>query len=157
MNLHGADAYRNIEYHDAIFGYRELEGMLCGDIINTGSSRRVYQCNLNRDWVVKREIANTRQNVIEYEIWEFAETQDGKWLAPCHFMSANGLFLIQSKTTPLRAEERPKRLPAFLTCDLKLENFGWLDGRIVCHDYGTLVASIKRHGTNLKPAKWHDL
>lgn len=157
MQLHGANSYRQIEYFDNILGFRELESLLCGNIINTGAARRVYECRLNAEWVIKREISATSQNVVEAEIWSYLgdDPKIGKWLAPVHFISPCGLYLIQSRTHPVREGERPKRLPAFLDCDLKLDNFGWLGDRLVCHDYGTLIAGLRRRDTRLVKAKWY--
>ena len=156
MQPHGSDNYRNIEYHDSIFAFRELENLLCGRVIDSGTARRVYECRINPKWVVKREIGASAQNIIETEIWAYADgtPEMSDWLAPIHYASQNGLYIIQSKTPPLSERERPKHLPAFLDCDLKLANFGWLGDRIVCHDYGTLIAGIRRRGTKLVRAKW---
>jgi hypothetical protein len=41
------------------------------------------------------------------------------------------------QTTPIRQEELPTDLPPWMT-DVKKENFGWLNGKIVLHDYGLL-------------------
>ena len=49
--------------------------------------------------------------------------------------------MLQKKTEPLRAEEIPGRVPKFLA-DLKPSNFGWLNDRVVCHDYG-LTGALK--------------
>jgi hypothetical protein len=157
MQPHGADNYRHIEYHDSVFAFREIESLLCGKIIDNGAARRVYECRINPKWVVKREIGTSAQNVIEAEIWYYVDSDPeiSKWLAPVHFASQNGLYLIQSRTTPIAERDRPKHLPAFLDCDLKLDNFGWLEDRIVCHDYGTLIAGLRRRGTRLVKAKWY--
>ena len=156
MQPHGSDNYGNIEYHDSILAFRELESLLCGRIIDSGTARRVYECRINPKWVVKREIGASVQNVIEAEVWSYAhgDAAISKWLAPIHYVSHSALYIIQSKTAPLSERERPKQLPAFLDCDLKLTNFGWLGDRIVCHDYGTLIAGIRRRGTKLVRAKW---
>lgn len=158
MKLHDADSYRNIEYNDNIFGFRELESMLCGKIIATGSARQVYECRLNPDYVVKREITyNTRQNTIEAEMWDYCKgfPEHSKWLAPIRFTSPNCMFIIQDRTEPLTNKDRPRRLPEFLDSDIKLENFGKLRGGIVCHDYGTLIAGVRRRGTKMVQASWY--
>lgn len=95
----------------------------------------VFEYALNPDWVVKvSESSRDFQNVMEWETWRYAVGRPAeKWLAPCHHISFSGSILIQSRTTPLK--KLPKRLPDFFT-DLKAENFGLLDGRVVAHDYG---------------------
>jgi hypothetical protein len=62
-------------------------------------------------------------------------------------------MLIQRYCEPLREVELPKLLPDFL-CDLKRENFGMFDGRVVCCDYGTAHSAIRRTSRKLVKAEW---
>ena len=114
---------------------REFQALFLGDRIGGGIGREVYAYALNPDWVVKVcDKSGDFQNVMEWETWRYAVGRPAeKWLAPCHHISFSGSILIQSRTTPVK--KLPKRLPDFFT-DLKAENFGMLDGRIVAHDYG---------------------
>lgn len=121
--------------------------LLCHDKpIGSGAFREVFVCRLNNDWVVKVEKDHdwrNFQNVLEMNIWsEFREVKSvAQWLAPCRFMSPNGRILIQDRCAPLRADEMPNKLPAFLT-DVKYENFGKLNGRVVCVDYGMVIMNL---------------
>jgi hypothetical protein len=94
------------------------------------------------------------QNVEEWLAWTWVKgTAMAKWFAPCISVSAAGSILIQQRVTPMRKGERPGKLPAFL-CDLKPENFGMYQGRIVCCDYGTVLSSIRTASKRMVVAKW---
>lgn len=137
------------------FRWREAHWMLCGAKIGEGAARKVYHCRTNVNYVVKIETrAQSFQNIAEFETWEWVQSGPlAKWFAPCEFISPCGLILMQRKVEPVRIAELPKRLPSFL-CDLKSENFGIMDGRFVCCDYGTVPSSIKSASRKLVPARW---
>lgn len=123
----------------------ELLHFVAGEALGADMTREVYAHPQNPDWVIKIENkVATFQNVKEWEFWKEYNRHAtiAKWLAPCHFISESGSFLIQSRTRPLVAKELPKRLPTFLT-DHKPENFGMLNGRVVCHDYGFTFLSAE--------------
>lgn len=135
---------------------KELKRTLLGDLIGEGACRKVYQCRLNRDFVVKQELWRGQfQNIVEWEAWGWARGTDlEKWLAPCFYISDYGVYLVQKQCRPLQSKkELPKRLPKVLT-DLKAENFGWYDGRVVCFDYGTINARVQDFPRNLVKPKW---
>ncbi len=119
--------------------------MLCGKELGRGISRIVFECRLRDDLVVKVEDAHSRYfaNVIESKFWsdnQFASAI-ASWLAPIKFMSPDGRILLQRRCQPLPKNfALPAKLPIFLT-DLKRENFGLLDGRLVCMDYALTIAS----------------
>lgn len=126
---------------------------LCGDKIGRGMSREVYECRIDPSYVVKIEIeAGSFQNIIEHGFWH--DNSDNKlvskWLAPCGWISANGAVLLQKKVSPIRKEELPKKVPEFLT-DIQLKNYGILNGKFVCFDYGL---TIPRVSLKLKKATW---
>lgn len=129
--------------------------MLCGDFIGQGSTRKVYHCRTNDSYVVKIEVTvGSFQNVSEWNTWAWLQGGPmAKWLAPVEFISPCGLILMQRKVEPARKSDLPKRLPEFL-CDLKPENFGFMDGRLVCCDYGTVASAIRTASRRLVPAKW---
>lgn len=138
------------------FSERELQSVLCGSLIAEGSARKVYHCKPNSRLVVKIErTARSLQNVAESEIWSFvmSDKEMKKWFAPCVFISSAGTVLIQDKVEPLREKDLPKSLPAFLV-DLKIENFGMLNGHIVCCDYGTMIGSIRTASRRMVKAEW---
>lgn len=122
----------------------DLGYLFVGDVIGSGMSRTVYEFNIDPTKVVKIETARQRfQNVMEWELWNECRECPAlaKYLAPCRYISDCGIVLIMDKTQPLRATEIPKSLPAFLT-DHKVENFGLLDGKVVCHDYGFVIKNL---------------
>jgi len=129
--------------------------LLCGELIGEGSTRRVFECKIRPDLVVKVEEAEYRNfaNVVEQKL--FDDTQHIKklsqWLAPCEFLSPDGRVLLQKKCDPVPSGFKlPEKLPHFL-CDLKRENFGIFEGRLVCIDYAIYDVSIS---SRLVKAVW---
>lgn len=135
--------------------YREAKWMLCGDLIGRGSARETYHCRANSSYVIKIETkGGSFQNVAEWDTWSWLNGGPmAKWLAPCEYISPCGLILMQRKVEPVRCGELPKRLPEFL-CDLKPENFGMMDGRFVCCDYGNVGSALRRTSTKMTKAEW---
>ena len=138
------------------FRYRELRSVALGDLLGEGLSRKVYVCKLNSHYVVKIEAGGgSFQNIAEWDTWSWLSTEPAmaRWLAPCEFISTCGMMLIQRRVEPIRRGELPKKLPAFLT-DIKLDNFGMLHGKVVCCDYGTIGASVRRAPKRMVKAVW---
>lgn len=123
--------------------YKDAFKMLCGKQIGDGINRKVYECKLMPEWVVKVEKTNPNDfaNIREKAFWLEYENdlEISKWLAPCGELSPDGKVMLQRKVEPLPPEYKlPKKLPEFLT-DIKLSNFGLLDGTLVCVDYEYVV------------------
>lgn len=138
------------------FLYKELRSLVLGDLLGQGRDRKVYICKLNSDYVVKiEELAQCFQNISEWETWGWLVSKPAmsRWLAPCEFISNGGTMLIQRRVEPLRKADLPAKLPDFL-CDLKQENFGMLNGKVVCCDYGTLHSVVRRAPKGLVKAVW---
>jgi len=120
--------------------------LLCGDKLGSGIHRDVYECKLRPELVVKVEYeVNYRYfaNVMEMKFWDdhqhYKKVAD--WLAPCEYMSPDGRILLQRKCKPLDDwSQFPDSFPSFLT-DIKLSNFGLLDGRVVCMDYAMTISN----------------
>lgn len=115
--------------------------MIFGRKISNGSSRDVYEYLPDPTKVIKIEMdAGSFQNIIEATIWrELAETKFAKYFAPVRYLSDNGLYLVQDRCDVINDKRRmPEKLPHFMT-DRKMQNYGLLDGGIVCFDYGTMV------------------
>lgn len=127
--------------------------ILFGRLIGEGCYRKVYLSKLNANSVVKAEVGGRSfSNIKEWEIWQEVEnTSLEKWLAPCIHISADGTVMIQRMTNPISKKDLPKKIPAFLAKDLKEENWGWYQGRAVCHDYGNAHLT---EGQKLVTAKW---
>lgn len=115
----------------------EVYSVLRGELLGEGCARETYALKLNPNLVMKVEnVQRSFQNVLEWEIWKRAQgTKWEKYFAPCVSISSSGSVLIMDRTEPIRLSEAPKRLPDVLT-DIRLGNFGLLNGRVVCHDYG---------------------
>lgn len=113
--------------------------MLCGKKIGSGAFRDVFECKLLPDMVVKvetntdyRDFANAK----EMKFWcdNQNHSEIAKWLAPCTYLSPDARVMLQRRVASISESEMPEKLPAFLS-DIKADNFGRLDGRIVCVDY----------------------
>ena len=124
--------------------------VVTGKLLGTGQSRRVYECALNTNLVVKVE--NPRwsfDNILEYDLWNEVRRDRNlrKWFAECHNISPCGRILIQDRT--FMTDRFPQKIPVWFT-DLHYQNFGRLrNGRFVCHDY----AGHKATALGLKPMK----
>lgn len=142
-------------YMNRHFG-SELHRVLCGVKIGEGASRKVYECLLNDKYVVKVEQGSKSfQNVSEWETWGWVlgKPKHECWFAQCHNISPSGMVLIQRRALPVRDKELPKLLPSFL-CDLKPENFGLVDGKFVCFDYGTVASVVGEMRVVMTKAEW---
>lgn len=138
--------------------FEDAFNLLCGEKLGNGIHRTVYRCRLRSDLVVKVEEQDYRQfaNVLEQRFWDDHCHYEpvARWLAPCEFLSPDGRILLQRRVDPLPrvGAALPDALPAFLT-DVKRDNFGILDGRLVCFDY---AATIPNPSTRLRKVDWAD-
>ncbi len=120
--------------------YKDTFNLICGKLIGEGIHRKVFECKLKPDLVVKVETqTNLRDfaNVFEMKFWcnNSHRINVSKWLAPCEYLSPDGFILLQKKCEKLPNDFiLPERLPKFLS-DVKKENFGLLNGNLVCVDY----------------------
>ncbi|HEX2099082.1 MAG TPA: hypothetical protein VHF69_00380 [Candidatus Synoicihabitans sp.] len=133
-----------------------------GAQVGEGVYRTVFECALAQELVLKiakHEITWNFANVQEFTVWQAVQfTEMAKWFAPCVDVSHGGLVLIQRKTEKVRAEELRRllpKVPRFFT-DLKAANWGRLDGRIVCHDYGNHLMLERGMGNVMRAADWAD-
>jgi len=125
--------------------------------LGNGATRHVYALDHNPDLVIK--IENSKAdfcNVHEWETWhEVRGTKWEKYFAPCVGIKGHGTLLLMKRTQPITEEEfraEVKQLPSFMD-DCHYANFGRLDGRIVCHDYGySLIYEQARRLARLKKA-----
>ena len=134
--------------------YQEL---FLGKKLGSGIARDVYEF-VDPAMVVKvarDDYPGERQNVAEWLTWECVEyTELAKWFAPCVLISKSGSLLLQKRTQPVSTQELPTHVPSFFT-DLKLENWGRLGKRVVCHDYGSMARLITVGLTSrLRKADW---
>lgn len=133
---------------------RGLVGLFIGEQLGSGVYRKVYEHAQEEGMVIKVEDADGGfANVREWEFWlAHADAPKwSRWLAPCVSISPCGLVLVQRRTTPILSDEAPKQVPAFFT-DIKLDNWGKLDGRVVCHDYANHLGL--QPSLRLRKASW---
>lgn len=142
--------------------WRDALTLVCGDLLGSGSCREVYGCKLDSQYVVKVERWGTRfQNPLEFSIWEVVKDDKAlaRWFAPVTHISDAGLWMIQRLTMPVTVAELQRelpRVPAFFT-DLKALNWGRMDGRIVCHDFGLLMTTERGlSAKRMRKADWGD-
>lgn len=125
--------------------WEEAYNLLCGERIGGGAHRDVYECRIRKDLVVKVESGDYRYfaNIFEQKFWADNQYDESvkKWLAPTEYLSPDGRILLQKKCDPLPSDYKlPEKLPAFLT-DFKRKNFGLLNGKFVCLDYGITISN----------------
>ena len=136
--------------------FEDAFNLLCGKLLGEGIHRKVFECRLRPDLVVKVESeTNWRYfaNVLEMQFWSDHQYFDkvAQWLAPCDYLSPDGRILLQRRALPIvDTSALPAQLPAFLG-DVKANNFGMLDGRLVCVDY---AMTIPNPSTRLKKVDW---
>lgn len=125
--------------------FEDCFNMLCGRVIGEGCHRTVYTCKLRPDLVVKVENQEMRYfaNVMEDKFWtdnqHYSKVAD--WLCPTEFLSPDGRILLMRRAGALLDTDKlPEKLPGFLT-DIKRDNFGWLNGKLVCIDYAWTIPS----------------
>lgn len=125
----------------------DIKKAVRGKSISTGTSRLVYEFKPDPENYVAKIIrgrGNAFENIREWLIWyevQFAGYEElMNWLCPIATIDNSGTVLIQRRATPGKRKDYPKRIPAFFM-DLKLQNFGFLDGRFVCFDYGCVSIS----------------
>ena len=138
----------------------DLFRLMCGEKLGRGIAREVYRSALDPTLVIKIEAdAGSFQNIIEWETWDTvrftADTKQdyAKYFAPCIAISPSGTVLVQKYARPVDYTELPEQVPKFFT-DLKKENFGLIDGKIVCIDYGNNLLMTNGLSTKLKKADW---
>lgn len=142
------------KYSDTIIN--DMGSLVCGRKLGSGATRTVYRCALDDTKVIKVEaLSYSFCNITEWEIWkEVRGTKYERYFAPCRDISPNGAVLVMDRTAPLHEHPLPKMLPSFFT-DCHSKNFGWLNGRVVCHDYGYNDIILKGiRNSKLKRVKW---
>lgn len=134
-----------------------LDTFIRPELIGRGIAREVYAVRHIKGLVCKIELeAGSFQNVMEFNIWdELQHTEHAKWLAPVEFISACGTIILQARTEPLTHSKYPAKIPSWLT-DTKYQNFGLLNGKFVCHDYGSLIVTNGVNKRMVKADWWDD-
>lgn len=136
--------------------YEDAFNLLCGEKLGSGIHRDVFECRIDPKLVVKVETDGPWRyfaNPLEMKFWNDHQhyAKVAQWLAPCVWLSPNGLILLQRRADPVRSsDELPSHLPSFLT-DVKRDNFGYIDGKLVCLDY---AMNIPNPSLRLKKCEW---
>lgn len=134
--------------------------LICGEKLGRGISREVFRCAFDPTMVFKFEKdAGSFQNIIEWETWQTVrhtagfKTDYAQYFAPCIGISPCGTILAQKAARKIDRAELPAELPSFFT-DIKQENFGVIDGKIVCIDYGNTLLMTKGLNNKKRKADW---
>lgn len=136
----------------------DVAAMVIGRHIADGQFRSVFEWLGRRSTVAKLENgAQSFHNITEHAVWNVVkDTAMAKWFAPVIDISSCGIVLLQERTKPIKESERhllPKRVPRFLA-DIKPTNWGWLRGRIVCHDYANNYIIENGLVSGMRKADW---
>lgn len=137
----------------------EFFSLMCGDVVGVGISRTVFDYKPDPTCVIKFEGYGSHfQNVLEWDLWkQYNQNPRNKitrWLAPCVSISHSGSILIQKKTKPVPFTLKlPTHVPAMFG-DMKRENFGMYQGRVVCHDYGRHESVFVSSHAKWEKAQW---
>ena len=133
----------------------EMCDMFLGDLLGYGISRYVFDFKMDKRWVVKVDCSDRNANVIENNIFVEAMQYDKRllrWFAPCGQMSRCGRVMLQRKCTMPKQSQYPKNIPDFFV-DTKYQNWGLLNGKVVCFDYaGTILSKLGNY--KMIPADW---
>jgi hypothetical protein len=136
----------------------DLLKMFVRDRLGWGCSRNTYVLTRDPTKVVKIEAGtgDRFQNVLEWQVWQrIKDTNIAKYFAPCYDISPWGSALIMARTTPAPENKYPEKMPSFLS-DFKRQNYGLLNGKLVCHDYGTNLLYQEGMKVKLRKVVWWD-
>jgi hypothetical protein len=119
-----------------------------GKYLGEGFRRIVYEHKDRPDLVIKflKKLDDDHKK-LEFENWKnLKDTERGKWLVPCEYLSEDGRFLFQKKVKVLEIEEAPKEVPEWIKIlgdwefgGNKSKHWGIYQDRIVLIDYGDKV------------------
>jgi hypothetical protein len=127
--------------------------------LGSGLYRTVFGIWDSEKWVMK--VANSAEgadaNRDEWQVWCYLRERhkSNRLLAPCLGISDDGSVLLMRRTTICNEAQVPKRVPVWMT-DLKVQNWGMMDGRAVCHDYSTHLIMENTCSDKTKKARWWD-
>lgn len=139
----------------------DIIAAIIGKPLGEGLSRNVFEYNLNPEkYVIKLETTNYRSNASEIILWNEIQGLKGPlswvkdWFAPILWHSPNSLVLVMERTYQDPNRKKPDRIPSFFQ-DVAERNFGWLNNKFVCHDYGSIYGFIK-YSNKFKKANWEE-
>jgi len=135
----------------------DFSDFFVGDQIGKGTERLVYEFRLNKDLVIKIDTGGNFANVSEWDVWNNVKDDKvlSQFLAPCRNISSCGRILLQERTKPVILNDVPLEIPDFFS-DVKIQNWGWLNKRVVCHDYANHTFFSCQKVKFKKPHWWSD-
>lgn len=135
---------------------KEFMECFAGKLIATGQDRHVFAHKFDDSLVIKLQTAYGTQNAVECSTWERHKSYPdvAKWLAPVVSRSSSMRVIVQKRTMPML--EAPKQLPNFLT-DHKVQNYGLLNNKVVCHDYGLGIFCNDTREIKMENVTWWDV
>lgn len=137
----------------------DFSDFFCGDCLGKGSARNVYEFRLNPKLVIKIDTTKDFHNVAEWDNYTnivHFHPKMARWFAKPFNISSCGRVLLMERTElglKLDSKLLPKEIPAFFM-DFKVENWGILNGKAVCHDYANLRMFKEINTTLMKPKWW---
>ena len=145
-------------FEDDWFLLSDFADFFLGAQVGEGQSRVVYEFRLNPKWIVKIDKSGQFNNVSEWDVWhniKLVDPEAAKFLAPCIHLSSCGRIMIQERTKPIKKEQLPDLVPEFLT-DLKIQNWGLIGKRPVCHDFANHKIYSSASTELVKASWWSD-
>lgn len=135
--------------------FSDLQALVLGQCLGAGISRTTYVYRPDPQYVIKHENKmGWHQNIAEYEVWDWVRgSKMERWFAPVIDMSPCGVWLVMARCEPLRKQDLPKKLPAFML-DIQQTNFGLYRGKVVARDYGLGVGAIREASRRMVKADW---
>ena len=127
-----------------VFSSEDMVRMCLGDKLGEGQYRIVFDFALIPDTVCKFDKScPASANWNEYNVWNAVKgTRHEKWFAPIVAISPGGEFLLMKKARPIQDGDKwPKKIPLFFA-DVKRDNFGFIDNKIVCTDYQFICRAV---------------
>lgn len=93
--------------------------------------------NLKFRWLWRHRVKGLLANLDEAWRWKtFKDSEEGQMLCPVLWKSWFGFVIVMRRVEPMECQDGIISEPqCVLTTDHKAENYGWLDGRLVCIDY----------------------
>lgn len=134
---------------------RDFFRTFAGKQIGFGCYRRVYELIIDPSLVIKIEDeARSFNNIQEWDVWNrIKDTEHAMWLAPCKVISPCGTILLQKRTDIISYKDLPKSIPEWIT-DIKPDNWGYFEGRPVCHDYGFNLLMERGFSKKVRKVDW---
>ena len=128
------------------------------EVIGRGATRTVYTLPSNPNVVLKVAPDNPEQNEAEYRLYDRVRgTNIEKYFAEVIAVSDDYRALVMQRTLPINdLSKMPPRLPR-IVMDVKVQNLGMCQGKVVFHDYGINSLDKSNFTTALKTYNWDNV